>query len=361
LRTRIVTISVPAAVLTLSLAARGTGGPTGSPAPLPESAMSPSVLVDDACIAYDKAVLNEDNRGNISERKEAGGVAQQLADEFVLTSDAAIQGVSWSGSYYQANLPATTTEVDFRIRFFDDAGGRPDPMPVHDELVTAQVTNDGVYPDGYTLYLFEAEFASPVTLSGGATHWISILEEDPTTPYFALAWRWAVSATGSGDLAALRNSDGSAWILYSGQRANESFQLQVCQSEAAAAVDVGMDIKPGSDENPVNPGSRGNIPVAILTTGDFDAGDVDPSTVTLGNDDGDDTPVAARRNGTLMASLEDVDDDGDLDLMLHFSTQALVANGDLDQNTTQLILNGETTVGQAFKSSNTVKVVPQQP
>ena len=99
--------------------------------------------------------------------------------------------------------------------------------------------------------------------------------------------------------------------------------------------------------------------MAILTTDDFDAADVDPATVTLGNDDGNDTSVATRKKGSLKASLEDVDDDGDLDLILHFDTQALVGNGDLDANTTELILNGETTGGQAIQGSDSVNIVPK--
>ncbi len=123
-------------------------------------------------------------------------------------------------------------------------------------------------------------------------------------------------------------------------------------------ITVDIDIKPGSDPNSINLGNKGRIPVAILTTDDFDAADVDPATVTLGNDDGNDTFVATRKKGSLKASLEDVDDDGDLDLILHFDTQALVGNGDLDANTTELILNGETTGGQAIQGSDSVNIVP---
>jgi hypothetical protein len=122
--------------------------------------------------------------------------------------------------------------------------------------------------------------------------------------------------------------------------------------------EVEIDIKPGSDDNPINLKSRGKIPVAVLTTADFDAASLDPATVTLGNDDGDDTPVAARNNGTLMASLEDVDQDGDLDLVLHVDTQALVRNGDLGAGTTELILNGTTTDGTPVQGRDGVRIVP---
>ena len=51
------------------------------------------------------------------------------------------------------------------------------------------------------------------------------------------------------------------------------------------------------------------IAVAILTTNDFDAALVDPTTATLGDDFGSDTPVSKRRNDTLFALMEDVDHD----------------------------------------------------
>ncbi len=316
-----------------------------------------STLANGACrVVFDKPVLNEGSRGAFSERAEAGGVPQQLADDFELLSDEGIQRVSWSGSYWIADLPASTTQIYFRIRFFHDAGGVPELIPIYDELVTAQVTNSGVVFQTRIIYFFEADLALAFAASGGVTYWISILEEDPSTTGNPFFWRWGTTTEVTGDVVKLRNYDGGSWRTW-GRNGSQSFQLQVCQNE----VDIDIDIKPGSDRNSVNLSDKGRLPVAILTADDFDAADVDPSTVTLGNNDGYDTDVAARKNGSLMASLEDVDDDGDLDLILHFDTQTLVGNGDLDANTTELILNGETTGGQAIKGSDSVNIVPPNP
>lgn len=136
------------------------------------------------------------------------------------------------------------------------------------------------------------------------------------------------------------------------------FELDHVHLVGLSVIPVEVDIKPGSDPNSVNTRARGVLPVAILTTADFDAAEVDPSTVTLGDDDGNDTSVAERgRSGRLHASLEDVDGDGDADLILKFSIQALVANGDLTTATTELFLNGSTAGGDAIGGSDAVNVV----
>jgi len=101
---------------------------------------------------------------------------------------------------------------------------------------------------------------------------------------------------------------------------------------------VPISIKPDGDPNPVNLGSGGSLPVALLSTAEFDATSVDVATITLGDGVGDDTPLRKRPNGTPFASVEDVNGDGLPDLVLHFLVPALVDNGDLTATTTQLFL-----------------------
>ena len=112
---------------------------------------------------------------------------------------------------------------------------------------------------------------------------------------------------------------------------------------AFGGLQVDIDIKPGSDPNGINPKSKGLIPVAILTDADFDATDVDPSTVTFGPNDA----TMAHKN----AHIEDVDTDGDLDLLLHFRTQDTgIACGD-----TEAELNGQTYDGVYITGTDSVK------
>ena len=119
--------------------------------------------------------------------------------------------------------------------------------------------------------------------------------------------------------------------------------------EEETAIEVTVDLKPGSDDNPVNLTSRGKTPVAILTTSDFDAADVDVDTVMLGDPD----LVAV---APVKSSLTDVDGDGDLDLLLHFETSDLAATA-LDPDSTTVTLTGKTTGGLAISGSDSVKIV----
>jgi len=82
---------------------------------------------------------------------------------------------------------------------------------------------------------------------------------------------------------------------------------------------VGIDIKPGSDDNTINLGSFGVIPVAILSSPDFDATTVDPETVTLAG-----AEVAIRGNGNkYLVNQEDVNGDGLIDLVCKIETENL--------------------------------------
>jgi hypothetical protein len=112
---------------------------------------------------------------------------------------------------------------------------------------------------------------------------------------------------------------------------------------------VSIDIKPGSFPNSINLGSRGRVPVAILSTAAFDARTVDPLSVTLAG-----ASVHVKGKGAATASLEDVDGDGLVDLVVHVDTEALQLT-DVDN---EAVLTGSTFDGTPIKGTDTIRVVP---
>jgi len=105
---------------------------------------------------------------------------------------------------------------------------------------------------------------------------------------------------------------------------------------------IEIDIKPGSDPNSINLDSLGVIPVAVLTMDDFDAGTLDPVTVVFAG------------ASPLRWSLQDVDCDGDMDLVFHFKTQEL----QLDTYSTEAWLTGATFDEISVEGVDSVNIVP---
>ena len=117
-----------------------------------------------------------------------------------------------------------------------------------------------------------------------------------------------------------------------------------------------IDILPGNDANVLSLENNGRLPVAILSNTEFDASSVDVSTITLGNGEGQDPGVLQRRNNTYFSEMRDTNQDGLLDLVVDFAVEVLVQKGDLNGNTTELTLNGETGDGTAFMVSDQILV-----
>jgi len=117
-----------------------------------------------------------------------------------------------------------------------------------------------------------------------------------------------------------------------------------------------VDIKPGSDPNSINLKSNGVLPIAILSTDEFDVSEVDIDTLLFGD------PLLLDNGGTavspLRSAFEDVNDDGFVDLTPKFSIPDLVEYEALGPHTLEGLLTGETVDGIPFSGMDSIRIVP---
>jgi hypothetical protein len=133
----------------------------------------------------------------------------------------------------------------------------------------------------------------------------------------------------------------------------------------APYISVTIDIKPGSFPNSINcQNQNGVIPVAILSTPEFDARTVDHTTVRFGPSSGKETHCLGGNGGKgqrsgmsndcpLKRHEEDVDGDGDIDLVFHFrhSETGLTCSDTIGA------LTGKTYSGQNISGSDAIRPV----
>ncbi len=105
--------------------------------------------------------------------------------------------------------------------------------------------------------------------------------------------------------------------------------------------EIQIDIKPEVNPNRINLKSKGIVPVAILTTQDFEAGTVNPATVILAGA----SPVRWK--------MSDANGDGEMDMLFYFDTQSL----NLTQMSTEAVLTGEDNGGIHLQGTDSVEIV----
>lgn len=199
-----------------------------------------------------------------------------------------------------------------------------------------------------TFSLIENPTGCDNLLAGGADN---LVEVDPELASLADAggptWTHAI------DAASPAWNAGGQCALATDQRGFPRPVSGACDMGAfeLGALQVAIDVKPGSADNPVNPGAKGTVPVAILSAAGFDAATVDVSTIRLGPGA---AAVALRPNGTYHSGLEDVNGDGLQDLVVHVDVQALA----LTATTTSLELTGALGDGTAIAGSDAIRIVP---
>lgn len=115
---------------------------------------------------------------------------------------------------------------------------------------------------------------------------------------------------------------------------------------------VNIDIRPGSPNNNISLASAGVIPVAILSSANFDApSQVDPTTLTLM---GSNVRLIGRTDKA-SCNVRDVNRDGKPDLVCHMkATQSSL----LKTGSASAVLTGRTFSGQTVQGEGSIRIVP---
>lgn len=114
-------------------------------------------------------------------------------------------------------------------------------------------------------------------------------------------------------------------------------------------LSVVIDIKPGSFPNTIQLKSAGVVPVAILSSGMFDATTINPDTVRLAGA----SVKMVGKSGKSLAHAEDVNGDGLLDLMCDVLTEEIL----LEPGDSIAVLEASTSDGRKIRGEDSVKVI----
>jgi len=114
-------------------------------------------------------------------------------------------------------------------------------------------------------------------------------------------------------------------------------------SQAPQLLAVQIDVRPDSEENPIQLGSRGVVPVVLYGEIDFAVEDVDVDTLAFGPD----AAFIAHRNGP---HFDDIDGDGLLDMVLHHR----ISETGLTAYDVEACLSGQTIDGLSFEGCDDV-------
>lgn len=230
--------------------------------------------------------------------------------------------------------------------------------------------------DGY-IYTGTSNGGQIFRTNDSGTNWDCVVDlEGPSVIIFSLIEASDGNIYAGTSYGIYKSSDGLTWeyestgpyyevssllelngYLYAGTGIRDGILIgDFWSAQLPEPIIVDIDIKPDDYPNPINLGSLGVTPVAILSTEDFDAITVDPATIEFVG-----SYVAMKKKDKYMAHAEDVNFDGLPDLMLQIVTTDinpdLLVEGD---GLLYAVLTGTTYDGQSIEGRDEVIIIPPE-
>lgn len=249
--------------------------------------------------------------------------SQWLAAEFIVDQSVTITSIQ---GYFA--LCFDGTDKGF-INIYSDSGDLPDTSRI---LHSQNFTTSGVKGwQGLTEINWSLDPGS---------YWVAFEVKEPDTAIGGIGYNAPYPLINEA-----YNSFSKGWV------GNDGLNLGIRIITAPVPEPVVIDIKPCSYPNIINTRSRGKIPVAILSTEDFDAPSeihIDRRSLTFGYE-GDERSLAFCNAGG-----KDVNKDGLKDLVCHFNTRSTAFEcGDIDG-----VLKAQTNDGTLLEGIDSVKITP---
>jgi hypothetical protein len=263
--------------------------------------------------------------GGASALGGCGGAGCYIADDFIVPA-----GETWYVSQVRANGERRGT-LPFRIRFYADNSDKPGALVFDADNLTDFVES----PRGPTRSDFDINLGQAATLAGGGKYWLAIRTGTATT--FEFLW----GGTGPPEIPEIgtpsqESNGGSVW------ESSRGLTIRSFALFGNTTLPVLIDIAPVNCNKPTS-----NISVSILSTASFDATTVDHTTVTF---EGASEVHAHPKTGEPRRHENDVDGDGDIDLLFHFR----FGDTALTCESTEGTIEGETFGGMQFFGTGTL-------
>ena len=271
------------------------------------------------------------------------------------------------GVVYTALVPATLPKSVFMQRLDGDG------------ITRWGASGLTVIPSGHHIVAYPVADGS-----GGA--YCAWIDEPPDSPYNPIFVQWirgtgelmwepagrpiCVASDGRWDVRGADDGAGGAIFHWTdaryappGYNRNDIFALRVFSEQP---IEAALDIRPASCPNPLNPNSRGVLPVALLGTETLDVRDIDPASIRLEGvaplrwsfED-----VAAPSSALEECGCTAAGPDGKTDLALKFDTPVIVAalGEAVAGRTLPLRIEGALKSGRLFEGSDCVVIVGNGP